>query len=377
MVYSIWNPNAEEDLIEGLFSWGSSNETINKSHTENIRDSLNESINKTMMTTKTSMSSVVDATQEIDVDFTECSAQFSEVFLAEKKLHQEGKMKCIVNAKTPEFVKACGEVYPDISGVKMSDVTPCRLDNIKQDMAMSFDSSKSLELGDTKKVQKKLRDELESRVNDETDALGAAVGSIVSAASSFGDIGSSSSSTNDNTVINKTKIVDRVVNMVDESFITEMSKKMSGKQSLKLKNGGASFITQTMSLDLVAKMTDKNTSFKGLISDIEKIDKKITVKKTKGVTDMVEEGADTVKKVSGDAKDLGETTVKEGGKVATTGIEEGASIAKTWIYGVAIVAFIIVMAILWLLLSPAGQSAVETGANTGSSIVKAKAGIVQ
>lgn len=360
MVYCEWKQ--ENDLVEGLFSWGSSNETINKSHTENIRDTLNESINKTMMSTKTSMSNTVDASQDIDLDFTECSKQFAPIYQELVKGNNEGKIQCITAvAPDKEAMASCGEVY---KLPPSKEITPCRADNIKQDMKMTFDASKSLTQEDTTNVQKNLREDLESRINDENDALGSAVQSIASAASSFGDIGSSSSSTNDHTVINKTKIVDRVVNMVDKKFISDMSTKMAGNQSLKLKDGSASFITQSMSLDLVAKMTDKNASFKSLMNDIERVDKKIIEKKNKGVTDAIETGADLGKEVS-----------NVFGDVATTGMEETGSTARTLMIAGVIIAVVAMGVFLWFLLSPAGQSVAETAADTGSSIAKAKTGV--
>ena len=372
--YSTWNPNAEEDLIEGFLGLdiGGDKTVVNKSHTENIRDSLNETINKTFMSNEAGLKQTVSLSQNIELDFRDCDALYAPIFAKEKELYLAGKNGCISNAKTPELIKACSDAYPN---VKITDVTPCRAENIDQSMVGTFDASMQITDEMTKNIKDLLKENLEKRVNDEEDALGSTLNTLAEEGAGVA-IASSSSTTNDQTLINKTKIVDRVVNMVDQKFIKTLNQKLAGTQTIKASGGTIKFVTQSMTVHTVAKMTTSNKTFQNIMKDVERVDKQINEKKSKGVTDMVEEGADTVKKVSGDAKDLGETTVKEGGKVATTGIKEGASIAKAWIYGVAIVAFIIVMAILWVLLSPAGQNAVETGANTGSSVVKAKAGVV-
>lgn len=375
MAYSRWNPNAEDDLIEGFLGLniGGKKTVVNKTHTENIRDSLNETINKTFMSNEAGLKQTVSLSQNMEFDFTDCDKEYAPIFAKEKELYYLGKNACISNAKSRELINACADAYPD---VKISDVTPCRAENIDQSMVGTFDASMQITEDMTKNIKDLLKENLEKQVNDEKDALGSALNTLAKEGAGL-SIGSSSNTTNDNTVINKTKIVDRVVNMVDQKFVKTLNQKLSGTQTIKVSGGTTKFVTQSMTVHTVAKMTSENKVFQNIMKDVERVDKQISEKKSKGVTDMVEEGADTVKKVSGDAKDFGETTVKEGGKVATTGIKEGASIAKTWMYGVAIVAFIIVIAILWVLLSPAGQKGVETAANTGSSVVKAKAGVPQ
>lgn len=373
MVYCEWKP---DELIEGFLGLdvGSSTKTTNKSHTENIRDTLNENINKTLMSTKTGMSSVVDASQMIDLDFEECDKAFAPIYLEMVKGANDGKKDCIAAvAPNTEAMKTCGDVYKI---GKSEDITPCMADNLSQELTMTFDASMSISAKDTEEVQKNLRESLDTAKIDEEDALGSAAKELAKSGGGV-KIGSSSDTTEDHTTINKTTIKNRVVNIVDKNFITEMSTKMAGNQTIKAKGGKLSFITQTMSLDLVASMTSENEKFKSLMEDIEKVEKHVEEKKVKGLTDAIETGGDVLKTGITETGGVANNAIDTGGDVAETGIETGGDVAKSGMLTVMlpfIIGFFVVAIVFGLILWKSGV--LKTAADTGATVVKAKAGVV-
>lgn len=320
VIYQEWKPNAEHELLMEpfLFSGGNSEKTVNKTRTENIRDTLNESINKTMLSTETNMSTTIDASQEIDLDFTECSKQFQAMYLEQVKIHNDGKTQCITSNPGAEGIKACGESYPPPPS--MDEVTPCTASNITQDLKMTFKEDGEVSVDDVEKVQNKLREELENRASDESDSFGSALNTVAGAARDLAnrsllDAGNSSTTINDDSVLNKTNIINRTVNMVDKEFITNLSKNLSASQSLKSKDGKLSFISQSMSIDVVSKMTAQNSTFREMVEDIEKIDKNVAETDDKGITDVAET-----------AGDVAEQVVQSGESVANRGIEAGETV---------------------------------------------------
>lgn len=361
MVYCEWKPNLYDDkLVEG-FSFMGSSESVNKSHTENIRDSLNETINKTMMSDEAGIKQTVTLSQDMEFDFTKCDKGFAPVYLEMVKGANEGKKDCVAAvAPNKEAMASCGEVYK-IPPAK--DITPCKASNISQEMTGNFSNETKITEDTETKVREILKQNLENRLENEEDGLTKSLNTLAKAASNTAIMGSSSS-TEDHTVINKTKIVDRVVNMMDQETITQLNSDFAGSQKISASGGTIEFLTQDMTITAVAKLTRGKKVFEDIMKESEKIEKNIEKNKTKGAVDMVEAGADVAKKVSGDAAG-----------VATTGIEGGVGIAKAWIYGVAIIVVIVVVAILWFMLSPAGQNVAETAADTGSSIAKAKTGV--
>ena len=141
--YSTWNPNAEEHLIEG-FSFMGKSETVNKSHTENIRDTLNETINKTMMSDEAGVKQTVTLSQSMDFDFEACDNAFAPIFLEMVKGANEGKKDCVAAvAPNTDAMASCGKVYK-IPEAK--DITPCRASNIKQEMVGTFNADLKLRL---------------------------------------------------------------------------------------------------------------------------------------------------------------------------------------------------------------------------------------
>ena len=89
MAYSRWNPNAEDDLIEGFLGLniGGKKTVVNKTHTENIRDSLNETINKTFMSNEAGLKQTVSLSQNMEFDFTDCDKEYAPIFAKEKELY--------------------------------------------------------------------------------------------------------------------------------------------------------------------------------------------------------------------------------------------------------------------------------------------------
>lgn len=357
--YSTWNPNVEEDLIEGFLGLniGGDKTVVNKSHSENIRDSLNETINKTFLSNEAGLRQTVSLSQNIELDFRDCDAMYAPIFAEEKKLYLTGKNGCISNAKTPDLIKACSDAYPD---VKVADVTPCRAENIDQSMVGTFNASMQITEEMTENIKDLLKENLEKRVNDENDAFGKALNTLAEEGAGIA-IGSSSNTTNDHTLINKTKIVDRVVNMVDQDFIKTLNQNLAGTQTIKAAGGSIKFVTQSMTVHTVAKMTTNNTTFQNIMKDVERVDKQINEKKSKGVTDV----AETVGDVANNAIDTGGDVVKTG--ISTWGdIAQSALLFLPYLVGGVIILFII----LWL------SGVLETGANTASDVARAKAGVV-
>jgi hypothetical protein len=356
--YSSWNPNEEEELIEGFLGLniGGKKTVVNKSHTENIRDSLNETINKTFMSNEAGLKQTVSLSQNMQFDFTDCDKEYAPIFAKEKELYYAGKNGCISNAKTSELIKACSDAYPE---VKISDVTPCRAENIEQSMVGTFDASMEINDEMTKNVKDLLKENLENRINDEEDTFGATLNTLAEEGAGI-SIAGSSNTTNDNTVINKTTIVDRVVNMVDQNFVKTLNQKLAGTQTIKVTGGTTKFVTQSMTVHTVAKMTADNKIFQDVMKDVERVDKKIIEKKNKGVTDI----AETV-------GDVAETGIETGGDVANNAIDTGGDVAKSALSFLPYVigGIILLMLILWL------SGALETGTNAAANVAQAKAGV--
>lgn len=357
--YSTWNPNAEEDLIEGFLGLdiGGDKTVVNKSYTENVRDSLNETINKTFMSNEAGLKQTVSLSQNIELDFRDCDALYAPIFAKEKELYLAGKNGCISNSKTPELIKACSDAYPSVN---ITDVTPCRAENIDQSMVGTFDASMQITDEMTKNIKDLLKENLEKRVNDEEDALGSTLNTLAEEGAGIA-IASSSSTTNDQTLINKTKIVDRVVNMVDQKFIKTLNQNLAGTQTIKASGGTIKFVTQSMTVHTVAKMTTSNKTFQNIMKDVERVDKQINEKKSKGITDI----AETVGDVANNAIDTGGDVVETG--ISTWGdIAQSALLFLPYLVGGVIILFII----LWL------SGVLETGANTASDVARVKAGVV-
>jgi len=136
------------------------------------------------------------------------------------------------------------------------------------------------------------------------------------------------------------------VNMVDQKFIKTLNQNLAGTQTIKASGGTIKFVTQSMTVHMVAKMTTSNKTFQNIMKDVERVDKQINEKKSKGVTDI----AETVGDVANNAIDTAQS----------------ALLFLPYLVGGVIILFII----LWL------SGVLETGANTASDVARVKAGVV-
>lgn len=362
MNYHAWNPRC----VEGFFGLGvgSTTDKVTKTLTETVSDTLNESINKTFNTTETTMASAVSASQDMTFDFTDCDASFAPVYLELIKGLNEGRKGCS-SAESVEVMRACGELWKQPA---IEDVTPCKATDITQKMIMSFDAEQSTTSDDTEKIKKALKEDLENRMSNEEDGLAAAVNTLADGAAAALEsgggvsVGESKTETTETTTLTKTSVIDRVVDIVDDKFVQDMSNSMAGNQSINITGGTTKAITQDMSLVLVAKMTAENSKFQELMEDIQKTEKIIDENKTKGITDVAEEVADTAQVGIEEGAGVANNVVDETGE---TSRELGGKFLDNMSTGmiVAVIGFIALLILLGFMWSSGGSEIAADVAN--------------
>lgn len=372
--------NKKMDAVEGFLNIGGSDEVINKSHTEIIREAINRNINKTFTTTKTSQTSLVTGSQTMDIDMNECDRVFAPIIAENKKRNSEEqerqrdrRSKCVVDMMadktSPEqAAKLCLELNPEL---QFDVVEPCRVSGLTQKMTLEFKKTEKVESSDVEKLQKDLKDNLKKSFEKEDDAVGTALNDVVDVwgkiggnISKAGDIGTSSKTTTENTTMNKNTIIQEVVDIVDEKFVKETYNTLAGDQMLRISGGSASNISQDMTLTFISEITSKNEKFKSLISKIERAEEEVEKQKTKGLTDVVETTGKTV-----------DNAVDKGADVANTGMGVFGDISKYGMTTVLLPFIVCAALIICLAVIAFWQSgAINTATEGAVAIGKAKAG---
>lgn len=364
MPFHAWKPRCEEGFSFG-FDVGGDTTHSSKTHSENITEILNDNISKAFTSTKTSVTSVVDAGQNINIDQDECVAYFQPIYDKIVEKHGaaqaaaiEGKKGCTSQA-TVELMKACGEMFTVGPLPNAEDITPCVADGISQEMSIQITSSASVTSSDIQKLKDSLRKEMETTDETEEDALGKALNSLVEeggeALNSFVNssadvsIGGTTETSTDDTVIVRNQMTDRVEEVLTEEFVNEVYAEMRLNQDIDISGGITKNVSQKMGAVMVSQITSNSEKFNEIIKDVEDVEKTITTKKLKGVTDIAEEVADTaqvgIEEGAGVANNVvdetGETSRELGGKFL-----DNMSTGMILI-AVGVIAFLILMGFMW------------------------------
>jgi uncharacterized protein YejL (UPF0352 family) len=244
---------------------------------------LNETINKNILSNTTICQNTISSNQLIDI-----SCDSKPITITDSKgaqtvydpIVQFGNLRAQCKKDVLAYNTANKtNTNPDDA---CKDLFPCYYQDITQDSTISFISNCQITDQTVNSIKTNLQSDVEKKYTSNTDGFATALDNLVTGVVNSSVAGSTKNKT---TITNDIK--NRMVNIVDKTFVNQLISQYTTNQTIKLAGGSARGITQKSMLSIQQTLLNDNKTYNDLMTQLENKNIETTSVTTRGLSDIV------------------------------------------------------------------------------------------